>query len=138
MYKCCIYDLLYKACLFFTCISHIGRTLPNSSTPDVSLKPRVSEASDLQAQQHNGAPYLPLSRTPFPAVTVDQSITTYSGRTAHWGVELQTSVVISVIQAMVTFAFTSHRKPNNSSLRYISQPPGLLGLLCHVTAVIVP
>ncbi|XP_071362370.1 UPF0606 protein KIAA1549L isoform X3 [Trachinotus anak] len=49
------------------------------STPDVSLKPRVSEASDLQAQQHNGAPYLPLSRTPFPAVTVDQSITTYSG-----------------------------------------------------------
>uniref|UniRef100_UPI0037E8A959 UPF0606 protein KIAA1549L isoform X2 n=1 Tax=Semicossyphus pulcher TaxID=241346 RepID=UPI0037E8A959 len=49
------------------------------STPDVSLKPRVSEASDLQAQQLNGAPYLPLSRTPFPAVTVDQSITTYSG-----------------------------------------------------------
>ncbi|XP_053175490.1 UPF0606 protein KIAA1549L [Scomber japonicus] len=49
------------------------------STPDVSLKPRVSEASDLQAQQHNGAPYLPLSRTPFPAVTVDQSIATYSG-----------------------------------------------------------
>ncbi|XP_030587279.1 UPF0606 protein KIAA1549L isoform X2 [Archocentrus centrarchus] len=49
------------------------------STPDVSLKPRVSEASDLQAQQHNGAPYLPLSRTPFPAVTVDQSISTYSG-----------------------------------------------------------
>ncbi|XP_029290196.1 UPF0606 protein KIAA1549L isoform X2 [Cottoperca gobio] len=49
------------------------------STPDVSLKPRVSEASDLQAQQHNGAPYLPLSRTPFPAVTVDQSITAYSG-----------------------------------------------------------
>ncbi|XP_054884657.1 UPF0606 protein KIAA1549L isoform X1 [Poeciliopsis prolifica] len=51
----------------------------NSSTPDVSLKPRVSEASDLQTQQHNGAPYLPLSRTPFPAVTVDQSISTYSG-----------------------------------------------------------
>ncbi|KAM4553765.1 UPF0606 protein KIAA1549L isoform 2-T2 [Fundulus diaphanus] len=51
----------------------------NSSTPDVSLKPRVSEASDLQAQQHNGAPYLPLARTPFPAVTVDQSISTYSG-----------------------------------------------------------
>ncbi|XP_013767881.1 UPF0606 protein KIAA1549L isoform X1 [Pundamilia nyererei] len=49
------------------------------STPDVSLKPRVSEASELQAQQHNGAPYLPLSRTPFPAVTVDQSISTYSG-----------------------------------------------------------
>ncbi|XP_039988128.1 UPF0606 protein KIAA1549L [Xiphias gladius] len=49
------------------------------STPDISLKPCVSEASDLQAQQHNGAPYLPLSRTPFPAVTVDQSITTYSG-----------------------------------------------------------
>ncbi|XP_054631901.1 UPF0606 protein KIAA1549L isoform X2 [Dunckerocampus dactyliophorus] len=49
------------------------------STPDVSLKPRVSEASDLQAQQHNGAPYLPLSRTTFPAVTVDQSISTYSG-----------------------------------------------------------
>ncbi|XP_034734193.1 UPF0606 protein KIAA1549L isoform X2 [Etheostoma cragini] len=49
------------------------------STPDVSLKPRVPEASDLQAQQHNGAPYLPLSRTPFPAVTVDQSISTYSG-----------------------------------------------------------
>ncbi|XP_013867622.1 UPF0606 protein KIAA1549L [Austrofundulus limnaeus] len=51
----------------------------NSSTPDVSLKPRVSEASELQAQQHNGAPYLPLSRTPFPAVSVDQSISTYSG-----------------------------------------------------------
>ncbi|XP_061825788.2 UPF0606 protein KIAA1549L isoform X1 [Nerophis lumbriciformis] len=49
------------------------------SIPDVSLKPRVSEASDLQAQQHNGAPYLPLSRTTFPAVTVDQSISTYSG-----------------------------------------------------------
>ncbi|KAM9808152.1 UPF0606 protein KIAA1549L [Neosynchiropus ocellatus] len=49
------------------------------STPDVSLKPRVSEASDVQAQQHNGAPYLPLSRAPFPAVTVDQSISTYSG-----------------------------------------------------------
>ncbi|KAM8891525.1 UPF0606 protein KIAA1549L isoform 2-T3 [Spinachia spinachia] len=49
------------------------------STPDVSLKPRVSEALDLQAQQHNGAPYLPLSRAPFPAVTVDQSISTYSG-----------------------------------------------------------
>ncbi|KAM3870239.1 UPF0606 protein KIAA1549L [Diretmus argenteus] len=49
------------------------------STPDVSLKPRVTEASDLQGQQHNGAPYLPLSRAPFPAVTVDQSITTYSG-----------------------------------------------------------
>ncbi|PWA24887.1 hypothetical protein CCH79_00010120 [Gambusia affinis] len=55
----------------------------NSSTPDVSLKPRVSEASDLQTQQHNGAPYLPLSRTPFPAVTVDQSISTYSGKTQH-------------------------------------------------------
>lgn len=55
------------------------RPLLHSSTPDVSLKPRVSEASDLQAQQHNGAPYLPLSRTPFPAVTVDQSISTYSG-----------------------------------------------------------
>ncbi|XP_072242698.1 UPF0606 protein KIAA1549L isoform X2 [Leuresthes tenuis] len=49
------------------------------SVPDVSLKPRVSEASEMQAQQHNGAPYLPLSRTPFPAVTVDQSVTTYSG-----------------------------------------------------------
>lgn len=60
----------------------------SSSTPDVSLKPRVSEASDLQAQQHNGgAPYLPLSRTPFPAVTVDQSIATYSGETP--GVWLQ-------------------------------------------------
>ncbi|CAL8358485.1 unnamed protein product [Lota lota] len=45
------------------------------STPDVSLKPRVTEASE----QHNGGPYLPLSRTPFPAVTVDQSITSYSG-----------------------------------------------------------
>ncbi|RVE72044.1 hypothetical protein OJAV_G00057950 [Oryzias javanicus] len=53
-----------------------GTTL-QCSTPD--LKPRVSEASDLQAQQHNGAPYLPLSRTPFPAVTVDQSVSTYSG-----------------------------------------------------------
>ncbi|XP_034033108.1 UPF0606 protein KIAA1549L isoform X2 [Thalassophryne amazonica] len=49
------------------------------STPDVSLKPRISEASELQALQHNGAPYLPVSRTPFPAVTVDQSISTYSG-----------------------------------------------------------
>ncbi|CAL8263367.1 unnamed protein product [Merluccius merluccius] len=50
------------------------------STPDMSLKPRaVTEASDLQNQQHNGAPYLPLSRAPFPAVTVDQSITNYSG-----------------------------------------------------------
>ncbi|KAF0040929.1 hypothetical protein F2P81_006827 [Scophthalmus maximus] len=49
------------------------------STPDVSLKPRLTDASDLQAQQHNGAPYLPLSRTPFPAVTVDQSIAGYSG-----------------------------------------------------------
>ncbi|XP_051917946.1 UPF0606 protein KIAA1549L isoform X2 [Hippocampus zosterae] len=49
------------------------------STPDVSLKPRVSEASDLHDQQHNGAPYLPQSRTTFPAVTVDQSISTYSG-----------------------------------------------------------
>ncbi|KAM4572359.1 UPF0606 protein KIAA1549L isoform 2-T2 [Odontesthes bonariensis] len=49
------------------------------SVPDVSMKPRLSEASELQAQQHNGAPYLPLSRTPFPAVTVDQSVTTYSG-----------------------------------------------------------
>ncbi|XP_023811712.1 UPF0606 protein KIAA1549L isoform X2 [Oryzias latipes] len=53
-----------------------GTTL-QCSTPD--LKPRVSEASDLQAQQHNGAPYLPLSRTPFPAVTVDQSVSTFSG-----------------------------------------------------------
>ncbi|XP_040024597.2 UPF0606 protein KIAA1549L-like isoform X2 [Gasterosteus aculeatus] len=49
------------------------------STPDVSLKPRVSEALDLQGQQHNGTPYLPLSRAPFPAVTVDQTISTYSG-----------------------------------------------------------
>ncbi|XP_041652502.1 UPF0606 protein KIAA1549L isoform X2 [Cheilinus undulatus] len=49
------------------------------STPDVSLKPRVSEATDMQAQQLNAAPFLPLSRTPFPAVTVDQSITNYSG-----------------------------------------------------------
>lgn len=53
----------------------------NSSNPDVSFKPRVSEASDLQTQQHNGTPFLPLSRTPFPAVTIDQSITTYSGKT---------------------------------------------------------
>ncbi|KAG7262020.1 hypothetical protein CRUP_011758 [Coryphaenoides rupestris] len=36
-------------------------------------------ASDAQSQQHNGAPYLPLSRAPFPAVTVDQSIANYSG-----------------------------------------------------------
>ncbi|XP_063052111.1 UPF0606 protein KIAA1549L [Engraulis encrasicolus] len=48
------------------------------STPDVSLKPRVSEASELQSQ-HSGAPYLPLNRAPFPAVTVDQSLTSYSG-----------------------------------------------------------
>lgn len=60
------------------CIS----SLPcNSSNPDVSFKPRVSEASDLQTQQHNGTPFLPLSRTPFPAVTIDQSITTFSGTT---------------------------------------------------------
>ncbi|XP_053742422.1 UPF0606 protein KIAA1549L isoform X2 [Synchiropus splendidus] len=49
------------------------------STPDVSLKPRASEASELQAQQHSGAPYLPLARAPFPAVTVDQSVSAYSG-----------------------------------------------------------
>ncbi|XP_041746437.2 UPF0606 protein KIAA1549L-like isoform X4 [Coregonus clupeaformis] len=48
------------------------------STPDVSLKPRVSEATELQSQ-HNGAPYLPINRAPFPAVTVDQSVTSYSG-----------------------------------------------------------
>ncbi|CDQ76713.1 unnamed protein product [Oncorhynchus mykiss] len=48
------------------------------SSPDVSLKPRVSEASEMQSQ-HNGAPYLPLNRAPFPAVTVDQSMTSYSG-----------------------------------------------------------
>lgn len=53
----------------------------HSSNPDISFKPRVSEASDLQTQQHNGTPFLPLSRTPFPAVTIDQSITTYSGTT---------------------------------------------------------
>ena len=41
----------------------------------MSLKPRVTEASE----QHNGGPYQPLSRTPFPAVTVDQSISSYSG-----------------------------------------------------------
>lgn len=58
---------------------HVLRS--NSSTPDVSLKPRVSEVSELQAPLHNGAPYLPLSRTPFPAVSVDQSISNYSGRT---------------------------------------------------------
>lgn len=68
-----------------------------SSTPDVSLKPRVSEASDLQAQQHNGAPYLPLSRTPFPAVTVDQSISTYSGETERLCVEMKTVDVSKVI-----------------------------------------
>nr|XP_029490635.1 UPF0606 protein KIAA1549L-like isoform X3 [Oncorhynchus nerka] len=48
------------------------------SSPDVSLKPRVSEASEMQSQ-HNGAPYLPINRAPFPAVTVDQSMTSYSG-----------------------------------------------------------
>lgn len=42
----------------------------------------MSDASDLQAQQHNGGPYLPLSRTPFPTVTVDQSINNYSGEAA--------------------------------------------------------
>ncbi|XP_030644388.1 UPF0606 protein KIAA1549L [Chanos chanos] len=47
------------------------------STPDMSLKPRVSEASEMS--QHNGAPYLPINRAPFPAVTVDQSMTSYSG-----------------------------------------------------------
>ncbi|XP_046906815.1 UPF0606 protein KIAA1549L [Hypomesus transpacificus] len=44
------------------------------STPDVSLKPRLSEVSELHT-----APYLPLSRAPFPAVTVDQTMTSYSG-----------------------------------------------------------
>ncbi|TNN73963.1 UPF0606 protein [Liparis tanakae] len=58
---------------------HLSLFSTHSSTPDVSLKPRVSEASDLQAQQHNGVPYLPLSRAPFPSVTVDQSISAYSG-----------------------------------------------------------
>uniref|UniRef100_A0A4W5JY22 KIAA1549-like a n=1 Tax=Hucho hucho TaxID=62062 RepID=A0A4W5JY22_9TELE len=48
------------------------------STPDISLKPRVSEASEIQ-NQHNGATYLPINRAPFPAVTVDQSMTSYSG-----------------------------------------------------------
>ncbi|XP_035388286.1 UPF0606 protein KIAA1549L isoform X2 [Electrophorus electricus] len=47
------------------------------STPDMSLKPRVSEASEMS--QHNGAPYLPINRAPFPAVTVDQSMSSYSG-----------------------------------------------------------
>ncbi|GAA6094427.1 UPF0606 protein KIAA1549L isoform X2 [Tachysurus ichikawai] len=47
------------------------------STPDMSLKPRVSEASEMN--QHNGAPYLPINRAPFPAVTVDQSMSSYSG-----------------------------------------------------------
>ncbi|XP_055049075.2 UPF0606 protein KIAA1549L isoform X2 [Misgurnus anguillicaudatus] len=47
------------------------------STPDVSLKPRVSEASEIS--QHNGTPYLPINRAPFPAVTVDESMTSYSG-----------------------------------------------------------
>lgn len=42
----------------------------------------MSDASELQAQQHNGGPYLPLSRTPFPTVTVDQSINNYSGEAA--------------------------------------------------------
>lgn len=88
----------------------------NSSTPDVSLKPRVSEASDLQAQQHNGAPYLPLSRTPFPAVTVDQSITTYSGKTEREGPQMETKCGLHSLDKSF---FTSHRKPNNSSLRYI-------------------
>uniref|UniRef100_A0A8C2K4M4 KIAA1549-like a n=1 Tax=Cyprinus carpio TaxID=7962 RepID=A0A8C2K4M4_CYPCA len=47
------------------------------STPDTSLKPRVSEASEMS--QHNGTPYLPINRAPFPAVTVDESMTSYSG-----------------------------------------------------------
>ncbi|XP_051545181.1 UPF0606 protein KIAA1549L-like isoform X2 [Myxocyprinus asiaticus] len=47
------------------------------STPDMSLKPRVSEASEMS--QHNGTPYLPINRAPFPAVTVDESMTSYSG-----------------------------------------------------------
>ncbi|KAL0968565.1 hypothetical protein UPYG_G00268570 [Umbra pygmaea] len=48
------------------------------SSPEVSLKPRISEASEMQSQ-HNGAPYLPTNRAPFPSVTVDQSMTSYSG-----------------------------------------------------------
>lgn len=47
------------------------------STPDMSLKPRVSEAPEMS--QHNGTPYLPINRAPFPAVTVDQSMSSYSG-----------------------------------------------------------
>ncbi|KAM6973308.1 UPF0606 protein KIAA1549L, partial [Aplochiton taeniatus] len=55
---------------------HPGTSL-RRSTPDVTVKPRLStEASE---NQHNTTPYLPLSRAPFPAVTVDQSMTTYSG-----------------------------------------------------------
>lgn len=143
------FELLYSTssvksmliCLILALFLYIITSIPplsDSSTPDVSLKPRVSEASELQAQQHNGAPYLPLSRTPFPAVTVDQSITTYSGMTECRGAEMQTVVTISEVQSLVKFIFTSHRKPNNSSLRYISQPSGLLRLLCHVTAILVP
>ncbi len=44
----------------------------------MSLKPRVSEASEMS--QHNGTPYLPINRAPFPAVTVDESMTSYSGK----------------------------------------------------------
>ncbi|XP_029697831.1 UPF0606 protein KIAA1549L isoform X2 [Takifugu rubripes] len=56
----------------------LGTSLRRSN-PDVSYKPRGSEAAELPPQQLNGAPFLPLSRTPFPAVTIDQSISTYSG-----------------------------------------------------------
>lgn len=34
--------------------------------------------------------------------------------------------------------FTSDRKPDHSCLCYIGQPPWLLGLLHHVTAVLIP
>lgn len=72
-----------------------------SSNPDVSYKPRGSEAAELPPQQLNGAPFLPLSRTPFPAVTIDQSISTYSGTASSgWTQEASTdpSLHVSVFQ----------------------------------------
>lgn len=117
-------------CLKLTSVSLLHS---NSSTPDVSLKPRVSEASELQAQQHNGAPYLPLSRTPFPAVSVDQSISNYSGRTQCLHREPQ-----STGTGLITHFIPPYRKPDHCGVRHLGQPSGILRLLCHVSAILLP
>lgn len=85
----------------------------------------------MQTQQHNGAPFLPLSRTPFPAVTIDQSVTTYSGRAEFSEWSLWRLEIGHLPPA-------SYRKPNNGRLRYIGQPSWLLRLLHHVAAILIP